>query len=198
LAEARREASPVLIAAADSGLEAAEAAGIRPGWILGDMDSLDDPARLAVYPAERVLRFPRAKDDTDTELALRLLRDQGCDELWIAGGGGGRTDHLLALRALFEQESPPRRWLTAREDIRLLDAEAGAGELSLACRRGTPVSVFPLGQGPWKAGSEGLRWPLEPVAWERGRFSLSNETDAGSFCIRALAGRFLALVLQRA
>ncbi|MDR2483589.1 MAG: thiamine diphosphokinase [Treponema sp.] len=179
------------IAAADSGLMAAEASGIRPHWIIGDMDSLDDPRRLERYPPECILRYPADKDYTDTELALTLLWDQGCDETWLIGGGGGRTDHLLALRALFERERTPDRWFTASEDMRRLrPGERFTAELSL----GSLVSVFPLGTGPWKAQSHALKWPLDGVAWNRGYAGISNVTAGNPVLIEAAGGSFLAVL----
>ncbi|MDR1239180.1 MAG: thiamine diphosphokinase [Treponema sp.] len=180
-----------LIVAADSGLVAAETAGLRPDWALGDMDSLDDPRRLENYPPGRVLRQPEAKDYTDTELAFSLLTEQGCDDIWIIGGGGGRADHLFAIRSLFERDPFPTRWITAGEDMFCL---AGPGKLALSRRAGELVSVFPLGGGPWKAESGGLKWPLDGLSWNRGFFGLSNEAETGDFSIRALAGRFLVII----
>jgi thiamine pyrophosphokinase len=174
--------------AADSGLLALEAAGLYPDLIVGDMDSLDDPARLDKYPADRVIRHPRDKDFTDTELAFSLLLERGCDDIRIAGGGGGRTDHLLGIRSLFERNPFPSRWYTADEEIRALQAP---GEMS--ARAAGFVSVFPLGQGPWRARSRGLKWPLDGLAWNQGFFGLSNRAPAGDFSIRAEAGRFLII-----
>jgi thiamine pyrophosphokinase len=188
-----------VVAAADSGLIAAEAAGLRPAWVLGDMDSLgaDGLARLDAYPPERVLRYEAAKDLTDTELALQLLYDKGCDETWLVGGGGGRLDHLLAIRSLFERRRCPSRWLTAAEDVRFLEAP---GELRLTasdCPTGAAldplVSVFPLGQEPWDAESEGLRWPLAGLPWDRGFFGISNTAER-SLMVRAKKGRFLVIL----
>ncbi|MDR1908366.1 MAG: thiamine diphosphokinase [Spirochaetaceae bacterium] len=187
-------AGPALIVAADSGLHAAEAAGVSPEWIIGDMDSVDfdrDPRALERYPPERVLRYPHAKDYTDTELALSLLRERGCTGIWLLGGGGGRTDHLLALASLFERREKPERWFTAREEIRSLDP--GEEALLNPAPRG-PVSVFPLGTGPWKAESGGLRWPLGEAPWRRGFFGISNEALPGApLRVRALEGSFLVL-----
>ncbi|MDR3162217.1 MAG: thiamine diphosphokinase [Spirochaetaceae bacterium] len=178
-----------LIVAADSGLIAAENAGVRPHWILGDMDSLGDPRRLDRYAPERVLRHPPDKDDTDTELALRFLWDQGCDETWIIGGGGGRLDHLFAIRSLFERQPCPDRWLTAEDDIRCV-----SGEASFEALPDRMVSVFPLGEGPWEAKSRGLRWPLEGLPWSRGFFGISNTAPGGSFSIKAEQGRFMVML----
>ena len=180
-----------LIAAADSGLAACEEAGIAPDWIVGDMDSLDDLRRLEKYPPERVIRHRSDKDFSDTELALSLLWEKGCDEVWLAGGGGGRTDHLLAIRSLFERQKAPDRWFTADEEIfRLREVQTRSVEAVI----GGVVSVFPLGAGPWQAESAGLKWPLNGVAWENGGFSLSNVAEKSPFELRSKKGEFMVIV----
>jgi thiamine pyrophosphokinase len=184
-------AQGALTAAADSGLALAEAAGIAPGWIIGDMDSLVAPERLNAYPAGRVIRHRSDKDYTDTELALSLLWEQGCAELWILGGGGGRIDHLFAIRALFERERFPRRWITDAADIYCVEAPAVC---SLSLEPEGLVSAFPLGEGPWKAASKGLRWPLDTVSWNRGFFGLSNIALQGACTIQAKQGRFMVII----
>jgi thiamine pyrophosphokinase len=184
-----------LVLAADSGLTAAEDAGLRPDWIVGDMDSLDDPGRLTKYPPERVRLFRADKDYTDTELALNCLWEQGCGETWILGGGGGRIDHLFAVRALFERERSPGRWITRAEDIRCL----GPGEiLVLSMAPGSIVSLFPLAAGPWEAESSGLKWPLKGLAWDRGSFGVSNTAPEGDFSVRVIQGRFMVITPLRA
>jgi thiamine pyrophosphokinase len=177
-----------MLVAADSGLIAMEDAGLRPDWVIGDMDSLDDIRRLENYSPRRIIRYSHDKDYTDTELALAFLWEKGCDETWLIGGGGGRTDHLLAIGALFDRDRSPDRWLTAAEDIRCLREG-----LSLTLSPGGRVSVFPLGSGPWRARSRGLQWPLDGVAWRRGFFGISNTAPEGAFSIRVEAGRFLVL-----
>ena len=180
-----------LLVAADSGLIAMEEAGLAPHWIVGDMDSLDDPARLDKYPPGRVLRFPADKDSSDTELALNLLREKGCDEVWLTGGGGGRMDHIFAISSLFEREAGPDRWFPGTEEIRCL----GEGKvLSAPLPPLSRVSVFPLGSGNWQAESSGLKWPLNGLKWERGFFSLSNEATGGSFEIHSIRGRFMVIM----
>ena len=190
-----------LLAAADSGLIAAEEAGLRPHWLIGDMDSLEELSgdgpggeglgRLDKYPQERVLRFPPDKDFTDTELAFNLLREKGCGEILIAGGGGGRTDHLFGIRSLFEREDPPLTWFTEKEEIRCLMPGAS---YSKTLPGGSLVSVFPLGTGPWEAESEGLKWPLGGFPWKRESAALSNITLDGTFRVSSRQGKFMIIM----
>jgi len=191
-----------LVVAADSGLVAAERAGLKPDFIIGDMDSLDDQlTRLASYPPECVMRYGHDKDYTDTELALSLAVEKGCREVWIIGGGGGRIDHLFAIRSLFEREFFPNRWVTDSADIRCIDAQlpastfgVGGNTLRACLKKGAVVSVFPLGDGPWEAQSTGLKWQLAGLSWNRGFFGLSNVAEDGEFAIKAQAGRFMAIL----
>jgi len=182
-----------LLAAADSGLAVCEGAGLRPDWVLGDMDSLDDPRRLEKYDSKHVRRFSPDKDFTDTELALALLREQGCGEVWIAGGGGGRLDHLFAIRTLFEGELPPDRWFPGNEEIRCI-GEGRALRASLPA--GSLVSLLPVGKEGWEAESSGLKWPLNGLLWERDRGGrgISNVVTAGAFEIRSVKGRFMVIM----
>ena len=188
-------ASADILAAADSGLVAMEKAGLTPHWILGDMDSLDlmeDPLLLEKYNSSMVLRFPREKDLTDTELAINFLREKGCDEIWIAGGGGGRIDHLFAIRSLFDGRLCPDRWFPGNSEIRCLK---DGNLLSAAPAPESLVSVFPVGDGPWQAESSGLKWPLGDLAWENGGgLGLSNVAINGLFEIRSMRGRFLVVM----
>jgi len=183
----------IFVVAADSGLIAAEESGFKPAFVIGDMDSLDDDSRLSAYPPERVIRYPHDKDYTDTELAFSLAMEKGCEDIWLVGGGGGRVDHLFAIRSLFERERFPRRWITNAEDIRCIDSKTKQNELFLNLEKGAVVSVFPLGLGPWKAASKGLKWPLDGLRWDRGFFGLSNVAVTGDFSVKAETGRFMII-----
>lgn len=187
------EGKKTFIVAADSGLAAAEEAGIKADYIVGDMDSID-VSRLDAYPPDCVMRYAREKDYTDTELAFAKAAEKGCEQIWIIGGGGGRIDHLFAIRSLFERERFPSRWITAGNDIRCIEAAERGGLLSLNVESGAQVSVFPLGEGGWKAKSRGLKWPLDELAWDRGFFGLSNLAPDGAFSVAALKGRFLIIL----
>jgi thiamine pyrophosphokinase len=177
-----------LIVAADSGLEPVLAAGLSPALVVGDMDSLTDLSLLDGFPPERVLRFPSDKDETDTEIGLRVLRERGCGEVTIAGGGGGRIDHLLGIAALFEREAPPSRWLTDSEDIRLIE-----GEAEFVGWEGSTVSVFPLGAVAARMSSRGLQWPLDGLEFRRGYGGISNRVTGPRVVIKVGIGKLLVI-----
>jgi thiamine pyrophosphokinase len=183
-----------LIIAADSGLIAAEAAGAEVDWIVGDMDSLDDERRLEKYPCEKIIRYNTDKDYTDTELALRLLWDKGCTETTLIGGGGGRVDHLFALRSLFEREPSPDCWITNNEALYRLSADRFTMYKQFNLKPESLVSVFPLGDGPWHINSWGLKWPLDDLIWSRGFAGISNIALNGLFSLSARAGSFLIII----
>jgi len=187
-----------LIIAADSGLALAEAAEIKPDWIVGDMDSLVNSKRLNHYPKDRVICYPVDKDYTDTEIALALLWEKTSKDAWIVGGGGGRLDHIFGIRDLFERERYPRRWITANEDIYCVEGgDAENDRLKLSLTQGKLVSVFPLGNGPWKADSKGLKWDLCNASWGRGLFGLSNIATSDEIEVSAKQGRFMVILGSR-
>lgn len=175
------------VCAADSGLDTLRAWGVRPDLVLGDFDSIRDPAVLAEY--EGVIRHPKDKDDTDTELGLKELRSRGYGRVTMAGGGGGRLDHLLALRALFENPWGPDAWYTPGELVLRIREP-----LSLELKVDGLISAFPLGGGASGMRSEGLRWPLNGLRWGPGEFGISNRALGGKAVIAPGRGELLVVV----
>jgi len=160
------------ICAADSGLDTVQAWGLTPDLIVGDMDSLSDRSLLESCRSRgcEILEQSSYKDDTDTETALRELRRRGFGHIILAGGGGGRLDHILALQALFMRPESPAEWYTDRERIVKLSAAR-----NITAGRGNLVSLFPLGpNGARGMQSRGLEWPLAGLDWPPGYFGISN------------------------
>jgi thiamine pyrophosphokinase len=178
-----------LVIAADSGLDRCIEAGIVPDLVVGDMDSLSDRAVLARFAPEKVMLFSHEqKDETDTEIGARLAFEKGCRVVTIAGGGGGRMDHLLGVAALFERDPAPTRWVTDREDLRLV-----AGEAVFDGWRGSTVSVFPVGARAAGMHSEGLQWPLDGLEFRRGYGGISNRAVADRVRIAVGIGKLLVI-----
>jgi thiamine pyrophosphokinase len=87
---------PAAVIAADSGLNHAERLGLRPGVVIGDMDSASPSALAAARDAGATIeRHPADKDATDLELALGYAAARGFTHAVLLGGHGGRLSHLL-------------------------------------------------------------------------------------------------------
>jgi thiamine pyrophosphokinase len=177
-----------LVCAADSGLDAAISSGIEPDGIVGDMDSLSDKSLLRGFAEENLEIYPVDKDETDTELGISWLRKRGCSSLIIIGGGEGRLDHTLALKALFGIQQPPDAWYTAREKIWSL-----TGRNRIQGQPGSTVSFVTSGKGPWRVSSRGLQWELDRVVWDVESISLSNRIKGSSAEIIIDEGRLLVI-----
>ncbi len=148
-----------LLIAADGGALPLLRAGTPPHVLVGDLDSLDAAAlrELAGLGVE-IQRFPRAKDETDFELALLLAAERGADQIDVLGALGGRWDHTLANVALLALP------VLAGRQTRLLDERQALflvrGVTSLHGRRGDTVSLIPLGGAAGGVTTEGLLYPL--------------------------------------
>lgn len=174
------------VIAADGGLALLKTLGRRADLWIGDGDSLGSPweSWSPWYAEARLLE--REKDASDTEAAVRTAREEGANQVWLMGGSGGRMDHWWANLRLAAGEPVLTRWLTAQEEAWNLGP---GGRVTVGA--GT-VSVFPLGSGPWRVTSRGLRWPLGEVDFSRWH-SLSNEAEETGAEIIAEQGRVLVM-----
>ncbi len=87
---------PDFLLAADKGMEFCYRNKIKPDVILGDFDSAN-PEILDYFRQEQVeiQSYPKEKDWTDTELAVRFAIGKGAKSIRILGATGGRMDHFL-------------------------------------------------------------------------------------------------------
>lgn len=74
----------------DSGLKHLESLQVKPGLIVGDFDSHDNP-HLGV----ETIVLPCEKDDTDTVFAVKEALKRGYDNYLLIGVIGARLDHTL-------------------------------------------------------------------------------------------------------
>jgi thiamine pyrophosphokinase len=155
-----------LVICADGGLAHARILGRPPQLVVGDFDS----APVAVLAWARrhraeFLRYPAAKDKTDTELALDAAVARGVTEVDFIAVSGGRPDHALVNLLLLV--TARRLGIAARihdgrclmfliDDARPLPAARG-DTLSLIALSETVVGVTTVGLGyPLKDGTLAL------------------------------------------
>lgn len=159
-------ASADLLVAVDGGADALARVGLVPGILVGDLDSIGVHTRADLEArGVEVLLLPTAKDETDTEAALRLVVERGGDDIAVYGAlGGPRLDHLVGNLLLLS--SP---WL-ASAHVRMVDdwheAFLVKGDSTFRGECGDTVSLLPLTPRVERVWTEGLLYPLvhEPLS----------------------------------
>jgi thiamine pyrophosphokinase len=165
------------ILGADGGAAQARAWGLTPDLVVGDLDSLPAEDQAALEDAGiAFVVHPRAKDETDLELALTEAVERGFEEIVVVQALGGRLDHTLANVLLLALPA------LAGRRVRIVDGGQEAalvrpGEaLILEGQHGDLVSLLPLGGDAHGVTAKGLAWALEEATLRFG-FSrgVSNE-----------------------
>jgi thiamine pyrophosphokinase len=85
-----------LLVAVDGGLKYFTKIKLTPNILIGDLDSVSakevrDLEKLNV----EIRKYPVEKDETDLELALRMLSEFKISRVFVAGATGDRLDHSL-------------------------------------------------------------------------------------------------------
>jgi thiamine pyrophosphokinase len=183
------------IIGADGGAARALTWGLVPHLVIGDMDSLPEQDRqaLAAHGCQFVTH-PRAKDETDLELALTYAVQAGAQEIAVLGALGGRLDHTLSnilLLTIPSLEGVNVRVVGGAEEAVLV---RGRGVVTLQGNPGDLVSLLPLGGDACGVTTRGLAWALHDETLRFG-FSrgVSNEMTADLAQIEAADG-FLLVV----
>ena len=183
-----------LIIAADSGYNNASRLGVRPGLLLGDLDSIDRK-KLAPDELEHIEKIivPAIKDDTDTQLAVDTALERGADEIIIIGGLGGRLDHTLSTVFLLEyiKDKGARGVITdGRNRVRIMES----GE-ELTIKRGYKyLSLVGLTDTCEGVSISGVFYPLKDAVLERKyAFAVSNEITADAAEISLSKGILLVI-----
>ena len=185
-----------LVVAADGGALKAQALGLRLDVVVGDFDSLPaaaaDDLRAAGVP---VVVHPSAKDESDTELAVREALARGATTLTVIGAfGGARLEHTIAnllLLAMPELVGRDVRLADGASVVRLLEP---GGPLAIHGRRGDFVSLLPLAPRVDGVTTAGLEFPLRDEALTQGPArGLSNVMTGDSATVSVRTGRLLVV-----
>lgn len=184
-----------LVVGADGGAARALVWGLYPHLVIGDMDSLPGQARATLRAHHcQFVEHPRAKDETDLELALAYAVERGAQEIVILGALGGRLDHTLAnvlLLALPQLCGTSVR--IANGDEQTLLVQSGEA-VTLEGQPGDLVSLLPLGGDARGVTTIGLAWSLRDDVLRFG-FSrgVSNEMTASVAQIELEEGYLLVV-----
>jgi thiamine pyrophosphokinase len=184
------------VVAADSGLHAATALGLRVDHVVGDFDSVDPAAvDAAVAHGATLDRHPVAKDQTDLELAFHDAVAHDAHRIVMVGGHGGRLDHLLANVMLLTAPAFDDQLVEAHlGDARVTVVRGGKAEVTITGEPGSLVTLLPAGGPATGVVTEGLEYPLRdedlPCGTSRG---VSNVMLGETATVALGAGTLLAV-----
>lgn len=179
-----------LVLAADGGYEALRRHRVRPGLVLGDMDSIP---RLPEGIGR--LRFPVMKDDTDLALGIRLALGRGYSRFKLYGALGGRLDHSLAnLQLLAGLAKQGCRGAIIASGLVVRAVSGGTLRLP-PMKKGLRVSVFAWGEPARGVSLQGLKYPLMDASLDAFTpLGVSNEANGQAAEISVKSGVLLVFL----
>ncbi len=157
--------------AADRGMDFFYKKNITPDYVVGDFDSADPEVLQYFRNLEEgsrpvVMQFQPQKDETDTELAMRIAIERGSDVIHLLGGMGSRVDHMLGNLHLLGNA------MEKGVECRMVDA---SNRIRMVCRGitikreeqfGRYVSLFPFTPQVRGLTLTGFQYPLEDYTLE--------------------------------
>lgn len=167
------------VIAADSGLDHAVAAGLRPAILVGDLDSISAHGKMWAYAHElEIHQHPVDKGATDTELALARAAATDATNLVVLGAIGERFDHALGTLAALGNPVLARFESVrfALDDITVHVLHPGRS-VAIDLPQNTSFSLLALHGMCRGVEVTGARWPLSDATMESSSTrGISNET----------------------
>lgn len=182
------------IIAVDGGLARCLTLGLEADYLCGDLDSLDEKL-VQGFPQDKTWRFPRDKNETDTELALMQTLELGINKAVICNDLQGRVDHVFGLVQNLQWarlHGIQASVQSASQCLFLIDKSFHAKGY-----QGCLLSLVALKQAAQLKHSHGLKWPLKDLTLQphlsRG---ISNEITSDNLEIELAAGLLLATITK--
>jgi len=158
-----KEVQPEYVIGVDRGLTFLYQNQVMPTHIVGDFDSIS-PHIIDFYRKKTTIpiqQFRPEKDQTDTEIAVRLALELGITHLWILGATGTRLDHVLAniqVLKIAHDAGAKAYIIDGHNRISLIEKEAW---LTKDNAYGTYFSLFPFGGSVEGLSIKGAKYPLK-------------------------------------
>ncbi|MHB8932713.1 MAG: thiamine diphosphokinase [Bellilinea sp.] len=148
------------LVAADGGYSHMKQVGVQPHLLIGDFDSLPAAEVESLRAAGvEVKNYPSEKDETDLELALAYLAEQGFREIRVVAALGGRLDQTLANLYLLEMEE--LRGIDVRLDDGHEEILAIRDRAAVSGTPGDTLSLLPMEGCTRGITTRGLKYALD-------------------------------------
>jgi len=176
-----------LIVCCDGAAEKLVANGLKPGIIIGDLDSVSPELRERY---RSILVQDSDQETNDLTKAVKWCVTQGIREVVILGATGIREDHTLGNISLLADYSSKidAVMLTDTGSFRVYDQS-----VTIASHPGQQVSLFSIDPS-LKVTSTGLKYPLNNLtlhSWWRGTL---NEAEGECFTLRFDTGKIIVFM----
>ncbi len=175
------------IICADGGLLAARKLGLKPDFLIGDYDSMEQPA-------EKVIKLPAEKDMTDSEAAIDLAVSKGASHITVLGGLGGRFDHTMGNIGMLAKYCGKLSHLSFTDGQNYVFMLA-PGSYTLPKNRFTYLGVVSYGLCAENVTLRGVKYPLTDYRLtDNTTLGVSNEITEDTAQISFTAGRLLIVL----
>lgn len=154
-----RVAAATYIVAADGGAGHLHQLGVLPDVVIGDLDSVSAETKTWLSDGGvEIKSFSAEKDETDLELALIHVLENGWELIEIVAAGGGRVDQFLANVLLLAHP----RWLES--NVKIAEPHQSIWlfqtKTTIVGKTGDIVSLIPVGGDVKVRRTVGLKWEL--------------------------------------
>lgn len=182
-----------LLVCADGGGEYAAGCGIIPDCLIGDLDSIDAQSLSAIENSTcNIIKYPREKDFTDTQLAIDYAVKKGASEIVILAGTGDRLDHTLAnilLLVKVAKSGMKMSLVNEKNTVYLI-----CSDMRISGKAGEFLSLIPAGGDVKGIFTEGLKYKLSGSTMELGDpVGISNVFTEDEAYVKIESGYLLAI-----
>ncbi len=180
-----------LVIAADSGYLNARALGARVDILVGDLDSLGG---ASVLEGIELVKLDCEKDFTDTQVAVELAIERGCDDIVIVGGIGTRFDHSLSTAGILGDMKARgvHAYVTnGYNRIRYLENDSLLVPKTSGYKYLSVVAIDKMCKG---VSVDGCKYPLKNAKISRNnQFAVSNEIEGNIALVSVRKGAVLII-----
>lgn len=177
-----------VLIAVDGGINHCHAMELVPNFILGDLDSAN-PEFLEVFKEVSTQRYPRDKDQTDLELALKLVVHDQIEEIGVFGALGDRTDHTLGNIILLSRYKCKIFLENEKERLFVI-----RGRTEIPTQPGQVISLIPINGPVQGITTQGLKWPLQNASLDKDFIGISNQATEAKVVVELAQGDLLCCI----
>jgi thiamine pyrophosphokinase len=166
---------------------------IKADIAIGDFDSLDSKLLKELKKKKiPIMKFPKDKDFSDTELAIRFAIKEGFQNFILTGMLGKRTDHLLFnISTLLFLNKQNKHCVIKEEDEEIYITSSIA---QIDTKIGEIISIYPLTMQSTILETKGLKYELKNYSIKKYRtLTLSNIATSEKAIIKVKSGTVLII-----